>query len=476
MNVVRTTFGELLQYIGMMLFMLCYMKLPDYFWRPATRMDDDLEDEENDIPLFTFNRYMSRRCYLAITSALQFTTKPPPLFQDKFWQIRELISAWNEHMQVIFVAAWALCLVESMSIWNNQWTCPGWVFCPHKPWPFGNEYHTPCCELLGIMFVMEIVEGKDHPPQVAERWSELGKTAGLLMWMLQSYFATGRYAVLNSGFCILKALVQLKKVGIFACAVIKKSWYWPAFVPGEAINREFDDLELKVGDSLAISRKLDGEEYFFWALKEPSYIMKMMATGGPLLANDSCGEQKRRWTEGGVERVGTFRFPCPYDWHYKFRHAVDDHNNLRHALPSIEHTITTTRWEMRVFSFVIVVTEVNAFLAYRFFSRPNPVPTLQQFRHKLAWELIKNKWLAREDLDKSHVVSTVHQLQRAPLHAMKYANGRWQCNAKQPHQNYPCTFKKCGTKPKHINTYCSSGKWICKFCHDAHVVTELKQE
>jgi hypothetical protein len=156
------------------------------------------------------------------------------------------------------------------------------------------------------MFVIEMVEGKDHPPLVTERYSELGKITGLLMRMLQSYFASGRYVVLDSGFCVLKALVQLKKVGMFACAVIKKRRYWPAFVPGEAISREFDNLELKVGDSLAISGKLDGEEYFFWALKEPSYIMKMMATGGPLLANDSCGEQKRRWTEGGVERVGTF--------------------------------------------------------------------------------------------------------------------------------------------------------------------------
>ena len=65
------------------------------------------------------------------------------------------------------------------------------------------------------------------------------------------------------------------------------------------------------------------------------------------------------------------------------------------ALPSIEHTIITNRWEMRVFSFVLAVSEVNAFLAYRFFCRPDPVPTLQQFRHKLAWELIKNKWLAK---------------------------------------------------------------------------------
>jgi hypothetical protein len=156
------------------------------------------------------------------------------------------------------------------------------------------------------MFMMEMVEGKDHPPQVAERYSELGKTTGLLMRMLQSYFASGRYVVLDSGFCVLKALVQLKMVGMVACAVIKKRQYWPAFVSNEAISREFDNLELKVGDSLATSRKLDSEEYFFWALKEPSYIMKMMATGGPLLANDSCEEQKRRWTEGGVERIGTF--------------------------------------------------------------------------------------------------------------------------------------------------------------------------
>jgi hypothetical protein len=104
----------------------------------------------------------------------------------------------------------------------------------------------------------------------------------------------------------LKALVQLKKVGRFACAVIKKRRYWPAFVPGEAISREFDNLELKFGTSLAISGKLDGKEYFFWALKEPSYIMKMMAAGGPLLANDSCGDRSGGGLKGGLRELGHF--------------------------------------------------------------------------------------------------------------------------------------------------------------------------
>ena len=156
------------------------------------------------------------------------------------------------------------------------------------------------------MFVMEMVEGKDHPPQVAERYSELGKTTGLLMRMLQSYFASGRYVVLDSGFCVLKALVKLKKVGMFACAVIKKHWFWPAFVPGEAISREFDNLELKVGDSLAISRKLDGEEYFFWALKEPSYIMKVMATGVRYLQMIVVESRSRGGLKGGSRELGHF--------------------------------------------------------------------------------------------------------------------------------------------------------------------------
>ncbi len=72
------------------------------------------------------------------------------------------------------------------------------------------------------------------------------------------------------------------------------------------INRQFENLGLGVGDSLAISGKLDGKDYFLWGLKEPSYVMKMMAMEGPLIANKSCGEQKWRWTEGGVESVQTF--------------------------------------------------------------------------------------------------------------------------------------------------------------------------
>jgi hypothetical protein len=124
----------------------------------------------------------------------------------------------------------------------------------------------------------------------------------------------------------------------------------------------------------------------------------MMATGGPLIANETCKDQRRRITKDGVEVSHTFQFLLPYDWHYRFRHAVDDHNNVRHSLPSVEGTIITTRWEMHVFSFLLAVSEVNAFLTYRFFCKPDSMPKLQEFRHKLAWQLIKNRWIMEQDV------------------------------------------------------------------------------
>lgn len=143
-----------------------------------------------------------------------------------------------------------------------------------------------------------------------------------------------------------------------------------------------------------------------WGLKEPSYIMKMMATGEPLAVNDNCKLQKRYWTEGGVNWFKETRLPLRYHWLYKYRQH--DHNILRHLLPLIEGTITTTCLEVHVFSFIITVSLVNAFLVYHFFCHPVPTPTLQIFSHKLMWQLIKNIWIVMEDVNEQNTVATVH--------------------------------------------------------------------
>ena len=53
----------------------------------------------------------------------------------------------------------------------------------------------------------------------------------------------------------------------------------------------------------------------------------------------------RIWKENGEDEVKNFKYKLPFGWHFCYRHAVDDHNNLRHAIPSIEDTRVTHMWQ-----------------------------------------------------------------------------------------------------------------------------------
>ena len=91
------------------------------------------------------------------------------------------------------------------------------------------------------MFVFELVEGKEHPRQAGTLDFEdlRGKTVGLFFRIIKSYFATGRCVIFDSGFCILKGLIRLRKKGVFACDVMKKIIYWPAVVTGKDMEDHF---------------------------------------------------------------------------------------------------------------------------------------------------------------------------------------------------------------------------------------------
>ena len=93
--------------------------------------------------------YMSRKRFDAILKALSITSCDPPAFRDHFWEIHEILKAWNKNMMEQFTPSWVSCLDESMSTWTIKYSCPGWMFVPCKPWPFGNEYHMVCCSLSG---------------------------------------------------------------------------------------------------------------------------------------------------------------------------------------------------------------------------------------------------------------------------------------------------------------------------------------
>ena len=341
-----------------------------------------------------------------------------------------MISLWNANMAEIFSPGWACCLDESMSIWFNRYTCPGWVFCPRKPHPWGNEYHTIGCGVCGIMFGIEMVEGEHAPKIPADPTNEKGNTIGLLLRLCQSIYNSGRVVILDSGFCVLQGLIELRKLGVYASAIIKKRRYWPKHVPGKAMDKRMESKN--IGEVDCIQGKLDNTDYNLLMMKEPDFTMKMMATYGAL--NPYPGERdSKRYVTGsdGKKSTTTFKYTEPYSNHYGFRHTIDDHNNLRHQVPSIEGTWITQRWPIRVLGFLLVISEVNAYLAFRHFvwHTPEESVPLRTFRRRLALALIDNEYLIdqleqRKSKRLRAMEDNLHVMESAPPHAKGFFNGR----------------------------------------------------
>ena len=128
------------------------------------------------------------------------------------------------------------------------------------------------------MYWIELVEGKDLPREIKN--SRIARTAGLLLHACASLASSGKIVILDLGFCVLQALLELRKIGFFASAMIKKRRYWPKHCPGDKIDKYIKRYE--VGQFTSLRGKIDNIPYDIFCLKEPDYTMKLFATYGSL--------------------------------------------------------------------------------------------------------------------------------------------------------------------------------------------------
>ena len=70
------------------------------------------------------------------------------------------------------------------------------------------------------MYAVELLEGTDRPRQKpTEKFTDIpqsGTTTSLLFCLCDSIFFIGMIVILDSGFCVLRAIIELKKRGVFA--------------------------------------------------------------------------------------------------------------------------------------------------------------------------------------------------------------------------------------------------------------------
>ena len=104
--------------------------------------------------------------------------------------------------------------------------CPGFMCVGRKPHPFGNECHTIRCALTSILFRSLIVEVKDRPRELGQlKYTKLGRTVGLILWMCETPYSTRKVAVMDSGFCLSRGIVELKRKVLYGASLIKKKYY-----------------------------------------------------------------------------------------------------------------------------------------------------------------------------------------------------------------------------------------------------------
>ena len=58
---------------------------------------------------------------------MRYTDKSPPSYQDRLFEARQNLDAWNYNMTEVFEAGRTTCLDESMPPWTNKHTCTGLV-------------------------------------------------------------------------------------------------------------------------------------------------------------------------------------------------------------------------------------------------------------------------------------------------------------------------------------------------------------
>jgi Transposase IS4 len=102
------------------------------------------------------------------------------------------------------------------------------------------------------MYTIELGEGKDHPPErpTSEYDDKGGKTIGLLVRLTEKLGGRAKVNVLDSGFCVLIGLIELRKKGVFAAAIVKKRRYWPKHIDSEGIKEHFKDIEGGAADCI----------------------------------------------------------------------------------------------------------------------------------------------------------------------------------------------------------------------------------
>ena len=154
-----------------------------------------------------------------------------------------------------------------------------------------------------------------------------------------------------------------------------------------------------------------------------------------------------------------------------YRHQVDDHNNLCHSPISLEDSVCTKDWKIRVFTFIIAIVEVNGRLAWSRFGEKPTITQIEEFRRLLAKERLDFSFQARGRRRRpdDYLCRSVCCEETAPKFAGHWTGTEW-TRLNTMYAQHVCKTFNCN---KRVRTYCRCkvGFWMCSVCIGIHIAS-----
>lgn len=478
------TLGELWTYLALRMIMSCYThhQVSAFF---AIHERDHLRAAPY------LGDYMTLQRFKQINAALRTAPDQDAGLPDKFFRVRKMCEMWQQHQDRYGIFSGYLNVTdESMMEFLNR-NCPGWQWVDRKPKPYGNLFHTAACALTAIIFSLELFEGKDRPlwmdpPEFENLFNTNAinntKVGGLMMRMAKPLFNTNSVIVHDSGFQSVAAMQELWKKGVFPSCLMKKKQHYARFTDGVA-NENF----IKHQQFLVPFCKPMQFETLPWRIiahRDTKHLVQLLTTYG---TSDLIGKTRTRYHPDTNARM-SFQYTDAANDYFFARGAVDRNNKLRQGGLSLEQGWQTTKWHIRMFAFLVGVSESNAKLAAAHFRDDDKDVSVSLFdfrlsvaNHILSLHAAQTRPTARKAARELRDLRGEHCLTKMPAGCGRYTgkrdrdhvDGFKKLPASREGHKWQCQLCICG---KQIRTFClcNPARALCIECYAQHHV-ELAQ-
>jgi hypothetical protein len=367
------------------------------------------------------------------------------------WAVAQpLIDAFNLSRQDGFMAGNKLCVDESVSKWMGKDHRHIGGMCHvtkiiRKPVGVGCEIKNCCCAKTGVMLTLELVPNKHGAPREFDD-AGVGKNAACLLRLIKPFKGSGRTVVADSGFgCVSLASFMMSEMGLHLLAMVKTA------------HRLFpkDFLLLypyqSAGECKVLKTTFNGQTLYAagWNDKRVKTIVATCSS-----STAGVPHRKKRWVNSKTtKRSVVFYKDVPrslmFSDYFGGAQAIDVHNHRRQGSLALE-AIKTHSWRARMFSTVLGMCVIDAFLAFSEFEPDNAGLNQSDFVMDLAESLIGNNFVNRGgDLGHSSDVADTAERMPHTFNKLKHLAAFDEPSMKR------CAVNNCTRKSRRYCVQCS---------------------